>query len=111
MKGRTARKLKRSELLRGLPGTLQKSADRFQSTANGRGLRMQARDRQCRLVAMRGVSGDAVQQQGTARRSLRVPVGNREPREQRPPVVDQRNRAGQNLAASQVMGGEAGPAH
>ena len=71
---------------------------------------MHARDRQGRLVAMRRLPCDAVEQQRSARHSLCVPVGNREAREQCPPVVDHRNRASQNLTAAQVMRGEAGPA-
>ena len=71
---------------------------------------MHTGDRQRRLVAMCRLPCDAVQQQRSACHSLSVPMGNRESGEQRPPVVDQRNGAGQNLTASQVMRGKAGPA-
>src|SRR4051794_33836980 len=99
-----------SELLRNLPDSLKECAHGFQSTADGRGLCMHTGDRQRRLVAMCRLPCDAVQQQRSACHSLSVPMGNRESGEQRPLVVDQRNGAGQNLTASQVMRGKAGPA-
>ena len=54
---------------------------------------MHTGDRQRRLIAVRGLPCDAVQQQRPARHSLRVPVRNREPREQRPPTQLYRDRA------------------
>lgn len=51
----------------------------------------------------------AMQQQRAARGRFRVPVGNRQPRIKAPPVVDQTVDPRQNLAALEVMGGEAGP--
>jgi len=99
-----------SELLRSLPDSVQKRTHGFQSTPDGGGLRMHAGDRQRRLVAMRRLSCDAVEQQRPAGYGLSMAAGNREPCEQRPPVVNHRNRASQNLTASQIMCGEAGPA-
>ena len=67
-------------------------------------------DGQAGLAGMAGLAGDAMPQRRPAGQGLAVMVGIGQPPEPRPPVVDERDQAGDDLAALQVVGGKAGPA-
>src|SRR6516225_7500579 len=71
---------------------------------------MRAADGQRHLPGMLGLSGDRLHQQGTAGDCLGSMVGIGQTDEQAPPVEDQRNIAGEQPAALQVVRREAAPA-
>ena len=75
-------------MLRGSPDSLKERAYGLQHTPNRRRLRMQAGDGQHRLIAVRRLSRDALEQQWPAGERLGVAVGDGQPCEQTPPVVD-----------------------
>jgi hypothetical protein len=84
---------------------------RFQRSSDHTCLGVIAGQRQRRLVAVLGLPRYAVQHQGPAGGCFRVPVRNRQPRVQAPPVVDQHNDPGHDLTALVILRRESRPAH
>ena len=71
---------------------------------------MVAGDGQRGLVGVGRLAADPMQQQGSTRGRLRVPVRDGQPGEQTPPVVDQRHDPGQDLTALVILRREPRPA-
>ena len=94
------------QLLRSLSHPVQELAYRVERLPDLRGLGVKAGDGQRGLIGMLGLPRHSLQQQRAAGGRFRVPVGNRQPRIEAPPVVDQAVDPRQNLAALEVVGGE-----
>src|ERR1700719_3908020 len=99
-----------AELLRSVANGCEEGTDCAERSLHLRGFGMQAGKRHDSLSAVRGLFTNRVQQQRAAGDGFGVFFRNRQTCEQRPPVVDQCDEARHDLAALQIVSGEAGPA-